>query len=167
MRDKNMGHMEGHVQAHASNQFGGVAAAAGNARQLQFAPVTAPPPPTTNDLAGYFDNLAAAATNEKAVLDQLVANNATLTTTNAEMADVIKSLQANVQMLRQEVSGFKLLLVNGQGRDGGRGGDRGTGGGRPKKLCLNCKQEVYHLPDECFKLEKNKGKRPAGWRSCW
>jgi hypothetical protein len=154
------------LAADGQDQFGGVAAAAGNARQLQFAPVTAPPPPTTNDLAGYFDNLAAAATNEKAVLDQLVASNATLTTTNAEMVDAIKSLQANVQMLRQELLGFKLLLANGRGRDGGRGGDRGTGGGRPKKLCPNCKREVYHLQAECFELESNKGKRPAGWRSC-
>ena len=154
------------LAADGQDQFGGVAAAAGNARPLQFAPVTAPPPPNTNDLAGYFDNLAAAATNEKAVLDQLVASNATLTTTNAEMADAIKSLQANVQMLRQELLGFKTLLANGRRRDGGRGGDRGTGGGRPKKLCPNCKREVYHLPADCFELEGNKSKRPAGWRSC-
>ena len=107
------------LAADRQDQFGGVAAAAGNSRKVQFAPVTAPPPPTTKDLAGYFDNLAAAATNEKAVLDQLVANNATLTTTNVKMTDAITSLQANVQMLRQEVSGFKQLLANGRGRDGG------------------------------------------------
>ena len=33
-------------------------------------------------LDGYFDNLAAAATNEKLVLEDLVANLATLTTSN-------------------------------------------------------------------------------------
>ena len=37
---------------------------------------------------------------------------------------------------------------------------------RPKKLCPNCTREVYHLPADCFELESNKGKRPAGWRSC-
>jgi len=41
------------LAANEQDQFGGVAAASGNARRLQFAPVTAPPPPTTKDLAGY------------------------------------------------------------------------------------------------------------------
>ena len=137
-----------------------------NARGVRFAPVAAQPPPNAKDLEGYFDNLAAAATNEKAVLGQLVANNTTLTETNAEMAEAIKHLQATVQMLRQEMKEFKLLLGRGRGRDGGRGGDRAPEGGRPKKLCLNCKREVYHVPDECFELAKNAGKRPASWRSC-
>ena len=37
---------------------------------------------TMNSLEGYFTNLAAAATNEKELLTQLVLNNTTLTTTN-------------------------------------------------------------------------------------
>ena len=105
-------------------------------------------------MEGYFDNLAAAAANKKAVLGQLVANNTTLTGTNAEMAEAIKHLQATVQMLRQEMKVFKLLLGRGRSRNGGRGGDRAPDGGRPKKLCLNCKREVYHVPDECFELAK-------------
>ena len=117
-------------------------------------------------MEGYFDNLAAAATNEKAVLDQLVANNTTLTATNAEMADAIKHLQATVQMLRQEMKDFKLLLSRGRGRAGGRSGDRAPEGGKQLKMCPNCKREVYHSPDECFELAKNAGKQPANWRSC-
>lgn len=154
------------LAADGQDQFGGMAAPGGNARGVRFAPVTAQPPPNANELAGYFDNLAAAATNEKAVLEQLVANNATLTATNAEMADAIKHLQATVQMLRQEMKEFKLLLTRGRGRAGGRSGDRAPEGGKPLKMCPNCKREVYHSPDECFELAKNAGKRPASWRSC-
>ena len=44
-------------------------------------------------LDGYFDNLAAVATNEKAVLEELVTNLTTLTNSNAEMAATIKKLK--------------------------------------------------------------------------
>ena len=43
-------------------------------------------------LEGYFDNLAAAATNEKIVLEQLVASNANLDATNEELVAVVKNL---------------------------------------------------------------------------
>ena len=42
-------------------------------------------------LDGYFDNLAAAAKNKKAVLEQLFTNISTLATSNAEMVDRIKN----------------------------------------------------------------------------
>ena len=154
------------LAADGQDQFGGMAVPGGNSRGVGFAPVAAHPPPNTKDLEGYFDNLAAAATNEKAVLGQLVANNTTLTATNAEMAAAVKQLQADVRLLHQEVSKLKQLLGRGRGRKGDRGGDRGLEGNRPKKLCPNCKHEVYHVLDECFELAKNAGKRPASWRSC-
>ena len=81
----------------------------GKSRGVKCVPVSAPPPLNVKDLEGYFDNLAAAATNEKAVLGQLVANNTPLTETNAEMTEAVKHLQANVQMLRQEMKEFKQL----------------------------------------------------------
>ena len=49
-------------------------------------------------LDGYFDNLAAAATNENSVLEELITNLitlttlTTLTTSNAEMSDTTKKL---------------------------------------------------------------------------
>ena len=43
-----------------------------------------------NSLEGYFTNLAAAATNEKELLTQLVLNNTTLTTTNESLAALVK-----------------------------------------------------------------------------
>ena len=42
-------------------------------------------------LEGYFDNLAAATTNDKSVLKQLVANNAKLAVTNKELVAIVKT----------------------------------------------------------------------------
>ena len=97
-----------------------------------------------------------------------MANNAKLTTTNAEFAAAIKLLQADLKILRQDVGGLKNAAGSGRGRKGGHGnGQRaGTGTARGKSLCPNCKREVFHLPDDCFELEKNASKRPAIWRSC-
>ena len=72
---------DGHDQFGGMAAPGGMAALGGNARGVRFAQVAAPPPPNAKDLDWYFDNLAAAATNKKAVLGQLAANNATLTET--------------------------------------------------------------------------------------
>ena len=47
-------------------------------------------PVSLEALNGYFENLAAVATNKKSVLDDLVSNLTTLTTSNVEMADTIK-----------------------------------------------------------------------------
>ena len=44
-------------------------------------------------LEGYFDNLAAAALNEKFVLQQLVLNNTTLTTSNESLVALFKTNQ--------------------------------------------------------------------------
>ena len=107
------------LAADGQYQFGDIAAARGNARKVKFAPVMAPPPPTAQDLEGYFDNLAAAATNEKTVLDQLVATNTKLAATNAELAEAVKQLTADMHLLRQEVSGLKQLVGGGRSREGG------------------------------------------------
>ena len=55
-------------------------------------------------LSGYFDNLAAAATNEKLVLEDLVANLTTLATSNAEMEDMIKKLTGENWQLQQQLN---------------------------------------------------------------
>ena len=50
-------------------------------------------------LHGNLDNLAAAAINEKTVLEEFVKNLNTLTTSNKEMAAAIKNLMGNkIQM---------------------------------------------------------------------
>ena len=50
----------------------------------------------------YFENLAAAVTNEKTVLEQLVANNSKLAATNEELVAVIKKLTNKNKYLQQE-----------------------------------------------------------------
>jgi len=101
--------------------------------------------PTLDDLTTGFDNLANAATTDKAVLESLVETNKVLTATVAEQASTIDRLtKENAQLRRQ----------------GGR-----ASGGSEKKLCPNCNKVVVHKPDDCFELEKNAAKRPNGWRS--
>ena len=48
---------------------------------------------------GYFDNLAAAATNEKDVLKQLVLNNTTLATSNKSLVALVKKHQNEIKNL--------------------------------------------------------------------
>ena len=47
-------------------------------------------------LEGYFDNLAASATNEKDVLNQLVLNNTTLATSNESLVALVKKQQNEI-----------------------------------------------------------------------
>jgi hypothetical protein len=112
-------------------------------------PFTSPPPagglPTLDDLTTGFDNLANAATTDKAVLESLVETNKVLTATVAEQSSTIDRLTKEIAQLR---------------RQGGR-----ASGGSEKKLCPNCNKVVVHKPDDCFELEKNAAKRPNGWRS--
>ena len=52
-------------------------------------------------MEGFFDNLAAAATNDKVVLAQLADNNTKLVNTNEELAANVKRLTNNIKQLQQ------------------------------------------------------------------
>ena len=52
-------------------------------------------------LEGYFDNLAAAATNKKDVLKQLVLNNTTLATSNESLVALVKKQQSEIKNLER------------------------------------------------------------------
>ena len=115
----------------------------------------------TTEMEGFFDNLAAAATNDKAVLAQLIENKTKLVNTNEELAASVKNLTNENRQLQKEINTI-------QRRVGGNMGDNTTDNARgsgSSRRCPNCKREVYHAPDECYKLEKNASRRPAGWRS--
>ena len=43
--------------------------------------------------------------------------------------------------------------------------NKGGQGKRDPTLCPHCKKEKYHAAEACFKLVKNKDKRPTGWKS--
>jgi regulator of replication initiation timing len=128
-------------------------------------PESGPTPNTQNGfgmeaLDEYFDNLAAAATKEKSLLEELIRSNATLTQTNEELAGVIKKITAENRQLKQEMSGLRNKLSEATQQAG-----RSTGRGPGPQYCTNCKQKVYHKADDCFELAKNAAKRPAGWTS--
>ena len=58
-------------------------------------------------LEGYFDNLAAAAVNEKDVLKQLVLNNTTLATSNKSLVALVKKQNNEIKNLEREISRIK------------------------------------------------------------
>ena len=60
-----------------------------------------------NSLEGYFTNLAAAATNEKEILNQLVLNNTTLTTTNESLVALVKNQANDLKNLDRELTRLK------------------------------------------------------------
>ena len=99
-------------------------------------------------LEGYFDNLTAAAVNEKSVLQQLVLNNTTLTTSNESLVSLVKKLTGDIKNLERE----NLCL-----KKGGKVSIRNTA------ICKNCKKGGFHQPEACYELLVNKGKRPPGW----
>ena len=60
-------------------------------------------------LDGYFDNLAPAETNKKALLEELVTNLITLTTSKADMADTIKKIMGEDRQLQQQLNSLKNM----------------------------------------------------------
>ena len=83
-------------------------------------------------LEGYLDNLAAAAVNEKSVLQQLVLNNTTLTTTNDSLVVLVEKLTGDMKNQEQEILRLK------------KGGQVST---RNTTLCTNFKKKGFHQPE--------------------
>ena len=100
-------------------------------------------------LGGYFYNLAAAAVNEKLVLEQPVVNNTKLVANNENLVAMVKKLTSHIKNLERENSrlkkGGKIIRV--------------------PTICHHCKKEGYHAPDACYELVNSKDKRLPGWRS--
>uniref|UniRef100_A0A7S4JRA9 Uncharacterized protein n=1 Tax=Odontella aurita TaxID=265563 RepID=A0A7S4JRA9_9STRA len=74
----------------------------GAANAVMYEPLVETPAVDAAAFEGYFENLAAVAVNEKAVLEQLVAANATLNTTNAELSATVARLSKENQNLQCE-----------------------------------------------------------------
>ena len=102
----------------------------------------------------YFENLAAAATNKKSFLEQIVANNSKLAAINEELVVIVQKNSNENKDLQRETYHLKKTDAS-----------RATQGKRGPTLYPNYKKEGYHVPDACFELEKNKDKRPPGWKS--
>ena len=67
-------------------------------------------------LEGYFDNLSAAAVNEKSVLEQLVANNIKLAENKESLVTMVKKLTGDIKNLERDNSRLKKVgQVSGRG----------------------------------------------------
>ena len=105
------------------------------------------------DLEDYFNNLAAAATIEKVVLEHLTASIAALTTNR-------KALVATNAKLAAEVTNFTRRL-------GQNSGSKTSGTTEYKQIprtCPYCKKEGFRKPDTCLELEKNSSNCPPNWK---
>ena len=103
-----------------------------------------------DDLKDYFDNLAAAATTEKVVLEQIKSAIATLKTNN-------EGLVAMNAKLAAEVTNLTIKLGRNAGCDtSGTVADK-----RIPMTCSHCKKEGFRKPEACLDLGKNVSKRPT------
>ena len=105
-------------------------------------------------MEGYFDNLAAAAMTEKDTLAEIVRAIANLTESNEVLTKTNAALTHQMTVLQK---------AKGPNNPHNPCNDAGVGHPKEKKLCPNCKQEVFHLPADCFELPANEAKRPNNW----
>ena len=125
--------------------------------------------PTLEEMEGFFDNLANAATTENgkfaAAVAELTAIVATLTATNAEMSATVKKLTGENRQLNQEVNALRRN-AGGGGRPARAPANRPTRA-TPRRttqgICGHCKKVVMHWPEDCWVLPENASKRPSGW----
>ena len=122
-----------------------------------LAPPDAPHPAQTEALEEYFDTLAAAASTDKEILEDLVRSNTVLTKSNTELTETTVKLTKIIADLTGQ-------LKRAQGNT--RGGGRENKQKKQTTHCPNCKVDGFHKPDDCFELVKNKAKRPAAWKTC-
>ena len=123
-------------------------------------------PPMGANLEGYFDNLAAAAMNEKQVLEDLVKSMSKVTASNDVLTKTNVALTHQLAVLHTRVCG--TATPPPPRAPTGRGTQRRPGAaaaGKTKALCPHCNQEVFHLPVDCFELSCNAAKRPRNWVS--
>ena len=73
-----------------------------------------------------------------------------------------------ITKLSKKVENQAMDLQKRQGKIGDEAWSAGsakTQGGNKGSYWKNCKRVTWHLPDNCFELEKNKDKRPSYWKS--
>ena len=95
------------AQAHeGSTNFGAANSAARPEDQLPLDTQHEGSSVDINTLERYFNNLAAAATNKKDVLNQLVLNNTTLTNINESLVALMKKQANELKNLERELANF-------------------------------------------------------------
>ena len=95
------------AQAHEdSTKFGAANLAARPEYQLPLDTQHEGATGNVNTLEGYFNNLAAAKTNEKDVLNKLVLNNTVLTNSNESLVALMKKQANDLKNLERELARF-------------------------------------------------------------
>ena len=90
------------AQAHeGSTKFGAANSVSGQEAHLPLENQLEEDSNDVKNLEGYFDKLAAPATNEKDVLKQLVSNNTTLATSNESLVNLVKKQQNEIKNLER------------------------------------------------------------------
>ena len=120
------------------------------------------------NLEGYFDNLAAAAMNEKEVLENLVKSMAKVTTANEVLTQSNATLTQQLAVMQARVCGIVPPTPPPPQAQPRAPRDRrrpAAAAPRARALCPNCNQEVVHPPADCFELPCNAAKRPRNWVS--
>ena len=107
-----------------------------------------------DQLEGMFESLGLAVVGHKG--DEL----SRLMEMNLSLVKSVAELTANNTNLTEQI---KVLASALDKKPSGTGGPKKEE--KVKKLCPNCKRVVFHKPDDCLELEKNKEKRRAGWKS--
>ena len=117
------------------------------------------------NLEGYFDNLAAAAMNEKEVLENLIKSMVKVATANESLTQTNAALTHQLTVLQTRVCGTVTPPPPHQPR-APRGTPRRSGAaaaGRTKALCPHYNQEIFHLTVDYFELICNSPRRPRNW----
>ena len=106
------------------------------------------------DLKYYFNNLSAAVTTEKVVLEQLTSGIMALTINNEALVTTNSKLAADVKKLKRRLGRNTNSATSGTTEDT-----------QIPKTCTHCKKEVFHNPDTCLELSKNASRRPTNYKS--
>ena len=114
-------------------------------------------PPGKTDLVEYSDSLEDSLTEAKEYAAALESK--AEATQSALMAKIELAMDQNTKLLALMANGGFSSPKNDGESDEQRRRD-GRRGKKEPRICNNCKEECYHEDDQCFKLEKNKAKRP-------
>jgi hypothetical protein len=76
------------------------------------------------------------------------------------MKTMTEQMNAMIASMKENVPPANTRNKEVQGQSGGQGGGLGK---QQKKECPHCKM-VFHKPNNCTELEKNKDKRWKGWK---
>jgi flagellar hook-associated protein FlgK len=98
---------------------------------------------------------------------------ANMQTTHDKLLQKIDDQQQS--MMKQTAEFMQMILATNNTNTGGttpkdateKTGTHDTHTTKPRfeiRMCKHCKKRSYHLDDDCYELEKNKGKRPDYWK---